>query len=306
MSLRNLWLPLVVFMLSCEVISAQETQFLPEVDVYLKLNSISRLRVQASNTRQGGDPTQLTIGPDLELYVKPLIRLRQVTSFDLDDAKSRPLVITAGYRYLAAPGSPSTNRMELTATSHFPAKPGLLLSDRNRSDLDWSNGKFKWRYRNKLEVEKALAIRSYHPAPYSSVEVYYESQYQKWSTTEIYAEIFRRSGPITAVNLHVAIAVYLLFGLAWASAYLIVIQMNLDSFQSTVSLSSSSETEWYYYSFVTLTTLGNGEITPLTRIARVLAAGEAVTGQLYFAVLIARLIGLEIIASQQKSAKDSD
>lgn len=174
-------------MLSCEVISAQETQFLPEVDVYLKLNSIARLRVQASNTRQGGDPTQLTIGPDLELYVKPLVRLKEVTSFDLDDAKSRPLVITAGYRYLAAPGSPSTNRMELTATSHFPAKPGLLLSDRNRSDLDWSNGKFKWRYRNKLEVEKALAIHSYHPAPYSSVEVYYESQYQKWSTTEIYA-----------------------------------------------------------------------------------------------------------------------
>jgi hypothetical protein len=103
MSLRNLWLPLVVSVLSCEVVSAQETHFLPEVDVYLKLNSGARLRVQASNTRQGGDPTQLTMGPDLELYVKPLIRLKEVASFDLDDAKSRPLVITAGYRYLAAP-----------------------------------------------------------------------------------------------------------------------------------------------------------------------------------------------------------
>jgi voltage-gated potassium channel Kch len=58
-------------------------------------------------------------------------------------------------------------------------------------------------------------------------------------------------------------------------------------------------TEWYYYSYVTLITLGYGEITPLTRIARVLAAGEAVTGQLYLAVLIARLIGMEIISSQQ-------
>ena len=160
---------------------------MPEVDVYLKLSSSARLRVQASNTREGGDPTQLTIGPDLEFYIKPLIRLKQVTAFDLDDTKSRPLVFTAGYRYLAAPDSPSTNRMELTATSHFPAKPGLLISDRNRSDLDWSNGMFKWRYRNKLEIEKPLGIRSYHPAPYSSVEVYYESQYQKWSTTEVYA-----------------------------------------------------------------------------------------------------------------------
>src|SRR5213083_562292 len=187
MSLRNLWLPLMFFMLSCEVVSAQEAEFLPEVDVYLKLSSSARLRVQASNTREGGDPTQLTIGPDLEFYIKPLIRLKQVTAFDLDDTKSRPLVFTAGYRYLAAPDSPSTNRMELTATSHFPAKPGLLISDRNRSDLDWSNGMFKWRYRNKLEIEKPLGIRSYHPAPYSSVEVYYESQYQKWSTTEVYA-----------------------------------------------------------------------------------------------------------------------
>jgi hypothetical protein len=187
MSLRNLWLPLVFFILFCEVVSAQEAEFLPELDVYLKLNSSARLRAQASNTREGGDPTQLTIGPDLEIYLKPLIRLKQVTSFDLDDTKSRPLVVTAGYRYLATPGSPSTNRMELTATSHFPAKPGLLLSDRNRSDLDWSNGMFKWRYRNKFEIEKSLVIRSYHPAPYSSVEVYYESQYQKWSTTEVYA-----------------------------------------------------------------------------------------------------------------------
>jgi hypothetical protein len=77
--------------------------------------------------------------------------------------------------------------MVLTATSHFPLKQWLLISDRNRSDLDWSAGKFKWRYRNKLEFEKPVRIRSYHPAPYSSVEVYYEEQYQKWSTTEIYA-----------------------------------------------------------------------------------------------------------------------
>src|SRR6267378_285943 len=149
MSRQNLWLPLVFFILSCEVVSAQEAEFLPEVDVYLKLNSSARLRVQASNTREGGDPTLLTIGPGLELYIKPLIRLKEVTSFDLDDTKSRPLVFTAGYRYLATPGSPSTNRMELTATSHFPVNPRLLISDRNRSDLDWSNGKFKWRYRNR-------------------------------------------------------------------------------------------------------------------------------------------------------------
>jgi hypothetical protein len=184
MALRTVWLSFAVLTGSFAAASAQETQFLPEVDVYLKLNENVRLVGQAKNTREGGDPTQLAIGPSMELYTKPLVRLKRVTSFDLDDAKSRPLVFAAGYRYLT--GSPSTNRMELVATSHFPAKGGFLLSDRNRSDLDWSNGKFNWRYRNKLEVEKALTIHSYHPAPYASVEVYYESQYQKWSTTEVY------------------------------------------------------------------------------------------------------------------------
>jgi hypothetical protein len=184
MALRMFWLALGFLTVSCGFASAQETQFIPELDVYFKLNENIRLVGQAKDTREGGDPTQLAIGPSLDFYTKPLLRLKRITSFDLDDAKSRPLVIAAGYSYLT--GSPSTNRIVLAATSHFPAKLGLLLSDRNRSDLDWSNGKFEWRYRNRLEVEKTLTIRSYHPAPYASVEVYYESQYQKWSTTEIY------------------------------------------------------------------------------------------------------------------------
>jgi hypothetical protein len=166
---------------------AQETEALPELDPYLKLNASVRLRLQAANTREGGDPTQLAIGPDLELYLKPLVRLKEVTVFDLDDAKARPLVFTAGYRYLATPGSPPTNRMELTTTGHYPLRLQFLLTDRNRADLDWTNGTFKWRYRNRLQVERPLNIRSYHPVPYFSAEVYYQEQYQKWSTTELYA-----------------------------------------------------------------------------------------------------------------------
>jgi hypothetical protein len=200
MALRTFWLSFAVLTGSFAAAGAQETQFLPELDVYFKLNENVRFVGQAKDTREGGDPTQLSIGPSVELYTKPLVRLKRVTSFDLDDAKSRPLVFAAGYRYLT--GSPSTNRMELVATSHFPAKGGLLLSDRNRSDLDWSNGKFNWRYRNKLEVEKTLAIRSYHPAPYASVEVYYESQYKKWSTTEVYV------GCLFPIKKHFELAPY--------------------------------------------------------------------------------------------------
>jgi hypothetical protein len=186
MAPRWYWLTLLVLVVSCEAATAQQqAEFLPEVDAYLKLNPIVRLRFQAANTREGGEPTQLTIGPDVQLYMKPLVKLKEVTAFDLDDAKARPLVFAAGYRYLTAPNSPSTNRIDLAVTSHLPIGLGLLLSDRNRSDLDWSDGKFQWRYRNKLDLQKTVRIHSYHPSPYTSVEVYYESKYQKWSTTEI-------------------------------------------------------------------------------------------------------------------------
>ncbi len=187
MAFQKSLLSLAFLICFCKIAGAQETQFLPEADLYLKLDSNVRIWAQAYDTRDGGDPTQVSLGPSLEFTLKPLVRLKNVTAFDLDDTKTRPLLLSAGYRYLAAPDSPSTNQMVLIATAHVPAKPGLLISDRNRSDLDWSDGKFKWRYRNKLEIEKPLVIRSYHPSPYASVEVYYESQYQKWSTTEIYA-----------------------------------------------------------------------------------------------------------------------
>ena len=57
-----------------------------------------------------------------------------------------------------------------------------------------------------------------------------------------------------------------------------------------------------YFSFVTLTTLGYGDITPVHPLARSMATIEALTGQLYIAVLVARLIGLHIIQCRQGPA----
>ena len=72
-------------------------------------------------------------------------------------------------------------------TGHFPVTARLLVTDRNRADLDWKNGKFTWRYRNKLTLERTFTIHGYHLIPYAAAEVYYESQYSKWSTTALYA-----------------------------------------------------------------------------------------------------------------------
>ncbi len=133
--------------------AAQAPQFLPEVDVYLKVNPKARVYFQAKGDRDEGAPIQSTLGPSLQLYFKPLVKLKKVSEFDLDDSKQRPLVFEAGYRYITAPNEPTDNRFMPLATFNFPMKGDFLVTDRNRADLDWKGGEFKWRYRNKLTLE---------------------------------------------------------------------------------------------------------------------------------------------------------
>lgn len=179
------WMLLASF--ACPLATAQDTQFLPEIDAHVQLNSILRPYLQAMDDREGGDPEQFTFGPSIELYAKPLIRLKHVTRFDLDDAKSRPLVLESGYRIITAPNTPVDNRAVEAATSHLPLMAKILLADRNRADLDWKNGTFRWRYRNKLTLQRTFTIHSLHLIPYVAVEPFYESQYKKWSATDVYA-----------------------------------------------------------------------------------------------------------------------
>jgi hypothetical protein len=188
--IRRRWLLLAfLLLLPCSSAFAQTstTEFLPEVDANFKLNSYIRFVFQAKDTREGGDPTQAEVGPSVEFYLKPLLRLKDVSRFDLDDAKSRPLVLAVGYRAVVTPDKAVTNRLEPVATLHFPIMAQILITDRNRADLDWQAGKFTWRYRNRLTFERRLTIKDYHPAPYVSAELFYESQYSKISSTNLYA-----------------------------------------------------------------------------------------------------------------------
>ena len=93
-----------------------------------------------------------------------------MTLFDLDDAKSRALVIETGYRIITAPDAPNESRAVEAVTFHFPLFAQILLTDRNRADLDWKSGIFTWRYRNKLTVERTFAIHGYHLIPYVAGE----------------------------------------------------------------------------------------------------------------------------------------
>lgn len=186
--IRHSWVaPLLLALMHGFRASAQTDQLLPEIDLYYGLQPGLRVDFQAKETREGGTPTSAEIGPSLDFYLKPLKKLIAVAAFDLDESKFRPLVLSVGYRYLPAPNGPPTNRMEPVVTVNFPVpKARMLLSDRNRADLDWKPGEFSWRYRNRVQLERPFRVRFYHLSPYASAEFFYESQYRKWSDTAVY------------------------------------------------------------------------------------------------------------------------
>ena len=96
-----------------------------------------------------------------------------------------------------------------------------------------------------------------------------------------------------------AVCIYLLLGLVWAFIYMIIELLSPHSFNglyssNVLSISSVSEVfnHLFYYSYVTLTTLGYGSISPRSIVASAFSSAEAITGQLYFAIFMARLVGL--------------
>jgi voltage-gated potassium channel len=90
---------------------------------------------------------------------------------------------------------------------------------------------------------------------------------------------------ITRDTISGAIGIYLTMGITWAYSYQLV-----DTLIPGALSAEPTEMGYLYFSFVTLTTLGYGDITPLIPATEMMAIFEAVAGQLYIAVLIARLV----------------
>jgi hypothetical protein len=89
-----------------------------------------------------------------------------------------------------------------------------------------------------------------------------------------------------------AVVLYLLLGLIWAFAYQLAHSLSPNAFSGNAN--GGGLAQWAYFSFVTLTTVGYGDITPVALGARSLAILEALVGQLYPAVIIARLVSLQV------------
>ncbi len=109
------------------------------------------------------------------------------------------------------------------------------------------------------------------------------------------------------INLHNvagAACVYLLLGIIWSLAYYFINIILPGSFKGNLSFETQMQlNDFVYYSFVTLTTLGYGDIVPVSATARSLVYMEAVFGQFYIAILVAGLVSIHISNQSRESIK---
>jgi hypothetical protein len=108
-----------------------------------------------------------------------------------------------------------------------------------------------------------------------------------------------QEGAVTAGRVRGAVVAYILVGFSFSILYRLIELQVPGSFHLTDAASGlafhSRESEFTYFSFITMTTLGYGDITPVNPAARMFVIFEALIGQLYPATLLARLVSLQIM-----------
>jgi hypothetical protein len=127
-----------------------------------------------------------------------------------------------------------------------------------------------------------------------------------WAAVMIVASIFKRQ-ELSLDDIFGAICGYLLLGMAWGVLYSLLDAVRPGSFAMGNQLAEQVQADhsriplFTYYSFITLTTVGYGDVTPLSAAARTCAWLEALTGQFYLAVLVAGLIGAMLAKKSEQT-----
>jgi hypothetical protein len=117
-----------------------------------------------------------------------------------------------------------------------------------------------------------------------------------------------RAPRVTSEVLYAGVANYLMLGVLWANAYVLVAHVMPSAFVFTAGPPTSQSMQGFnglYFSFVTLSTVGYGDIIPIAPVARLLAIAEATVGMIYMTVLVARLVAL-YSSEQPNDEKEKD
>jgi voltage-gated potassium channel len=121
-----------------------------------------------------------------------------------------------------------------------------------------------------------------------------------------------RQREITGETISLSISIYLLIGFTWGLFYIVLYQFqphafNLGGLSASDSVSPTEQQVFpvlLYFSLTTLSTIGFGDIVPLTLQARYAAVAEGITGQFYLAILVARLVGIYMSRSMNQETSD--
>jgi hypothetical protein len=111
---------------------------------------------------------------------------------------------------------------------------------------------------------------------------------------------------VTGETISMSISIYLLLGLCWGILYIVIFTRHPEAFGFGTSPGVGEQHVFpifIYFSLTTLSTIGFGDITPLTLPARYAAVAEGITGQFYLAILVARLVGLYITRAASSDSR---
>jgi hypothetical protein len=158
-------------------------EFWPEFNVFINLNDRSRIFVMYTATRQEnlGTYADGQTGIYFDFWALPPLRGRLIGHADA--SRSKLLLLRTGYLFSRPKNNSgaATEHMftsEATGRVHLPMS--LLLSDRSRMDLRWLNGEFRWRYRNRLKLERTFRVERFEFTPYGHAEAFYSLDQGNW------------------------------------------------------------------------------------------------------------------------------
>jgi voltage-gated potassium channel len=111
-----------------------------------------------------------------------------------------------------------------------------------------------------------------------------------------------KPGAITSGRIYTSVSLYLMLATFWFALYNLTEAIYPASFVQTVAVSSTGvpRSAFLYFSLITLTTVGYGDIVPISRAARIFAALEGAAGVLYIAITVARLVAAYQIADKER------
>ena len=165
--------------------STSSNELWPAVRANIDLHP--RVGLQFYGERQNGEElpkAELKAGVKVSYRVKPLFKHFLA---DIDTENQYLVTVAAGYEYIrkSKNGEPSNeNRLIIDSTPRYAPGAGFLLLNRQRMEFRWIDGKYNFRYRLKVTVQRAFKVDRFRFTPYASGELFWDRNHHEWNQNQ--------------------------------------------------------------------------------------------------------------------------